>query len=163
MFRSRGENLHSVYILCFLNIAFFFMQFEDVQKYQRLFSFDWHSVTSLFASRGFSLVAQSRVPAGFSWMNDPRTKSLQRPFTDALAWLHRATGIDLAADANFVLAFRKDAGVLARSGVPVAERRVTHVCRECGEHAVIDGVALPWPRTWNCPWCGKPNPFGRPR
>jgi len=35
------------------------------------------------------------VPAGFSWMNDARTKSLQGPFTDALAWLHRATGIDL--------------------------------------------------------------------
>ncbi len=44
MFRSRGENLHSVYILCFLNVAFFFMQFEDMQKYQRLFCFEWHAV-----------------------------------------------------------------------------------------------------------------------
>jgi len=21
----------------------------------------------------------------------------------------------------------------------------------------------PWPLRWECPWCGKPNPFGRPR
>ena len=109
-----------------------------------------------FRRRGFALTAFARVPAGFSWMNDARTKRLQAPFTDAVAALHRATGIDLGADANFVMTFRRGA-----TGAP-AQRRVTHVCRDCGEHAVLD-AAPPWPARWTCPWCGKPNPFGRPR
>jgi membrane associated rhomboid family serine protease len=41
MFRSRGENLRSIYILLFLNIAFFLLQHQDPQKFARLFSFDW--------------------------------------------------------------------------------------------------------------------------
>ena len=122
--------------------------------------FDLETLLSLFAARGCAPVALARVPAGFSWMNDPRTKRLQGPFTDALAALHRATGIDLAADANFVLAFRKT-GRPGERGIPV-ERRVTHVCRECGEHAIVT-AGRPWPRQWTCPWCGRPNPFGRPR
>ena len=89
-------------------------------------------------------------------MNDARTKSLQGPFTDSLAALHRGTGVDLAADANFVMTFRRGA-----NGTPVV-RRVTHVCRECGELSVLD-PPRPWPHTWTCPYCGKPNPFGRPR
>ncbi len=40
MFRSRGENLRSIYILVFLNIAFFFLEYQDAAKYARLFSFD---------------------------------------------------------------------------------------------------------------------------
>jgi rubrerythrin len=93
-------------------------------------------------------------------MNDPRTKPLQGPFTDALAWLHRATGIDLARDANFVFAFRKTGAAGVRR-LP-APRRVTHVCRECGEHAVVEPPA-PAPARWTCPWCGASNPFGRAR
>jgi SAM-dependent methyltransferase len=122
--------------------------------------FDLDMLLGLFADRGFEPVALARVPAGFSWMNDARTKRLQAPFTDALAWLHRVTGIDLAAAANFVLVFRKT-GVTGVRSVP-RERRVTHVCRECGEHSVLS-PPRPWPKRWDCPWCGKPNPFGRPR
>jgi len=122
--------------------------------------FDLETLLDRFGARGFEVAAWARVPAGFSWMNDPRTKRLQGPFTVALAALHRATGIDLAADANFVLALRKT-DARGRRPLPPA-RRVTHVCRECGEHAVLDPPA-PWPRTWTCPWCGKPNPLGRPR
>src|SRR5947207_9751810 len=40
MFRSRGENLHSTYVLLFLNIAFFLLQFQDGEKFVRLFAFD---------------------------------------------------------------------------------------------------------------------------
>lgn len=40
MFRSRGENLRSIYILLFLNIAFFLLQHQDGQKFAQLFSFD---------------------------------------------------------------------------------------------------------------------------
>jgi len=113
--------------------------------------FDFASVVDLFASRGFALVSHARVPAGFSWMNDPRTKPLQGGFTEAIAWLQRNAGVDLARDANFVFAFRK-------TGVR-AVRKVTHVCRECGEHAVVDPPE-PMPSTWTCPWCGKTNPLG---
>ena len=122
--------------------------------------FDLEQVLALFEARGFEVESLARVPAGFSWMNDPRTKPLQGPFTDALAALHRATGIDLARDANVVLTFRKVGGHGARRA-PVL-RRVTHVCRECGEHAVLDPPS-PTPARWTCPWCGKPNPLGRPR
>jgi SAM-dependent methyltransferase len=118
--------------------------------------FDFDGLVRAFAGRGMGLVSYARVPAGFSWMNDARTKGLQGPFTDTLAALHRGAGVDLAADANFVMTFRRGA-----NGTPVV-RRVTHVCRECGELSVLD-PPRPWPRTWTCPYCGKTNPFGRPR
>jgi len=128
--------------------------------------FDLQGLLDRFYARGCVLTAHALVPAGFSWMNDPRTKPLQGAFTDALAALHRVTGIDLAADANFVLRLRKDgapqrAPDLRRDPLP-GRRRVTHVCRECGEHAIVE-PPKPWPPRWICPWCGKPNPFGRPR
>lgn len=44
MFRNRGENLRSVYILLFLNIAFFTMQYQDAEKYVRLFAFEKNAV-----------------------------------------------------------------------------------------------------------------------
>ncbi len=129
--------------------------------------FDLPGLLGQFRARGFELTAHAFVPAGFSWMNDPRTKRLQGPFTDALAWLHRTFGLDLARDANFVLAFRRATGDAAvgpaRPGGALPGRRsVTHVCRECGEHAVLE-PPRPWPKRWECPWCGRPNPFGRPR
>jgi membrane associated rhomboid family serine protease len=46
MFRSRGENLRSVYILLFLNVAFFLLQDQDLEKFTRLFAFDRHAVAS---------------------------------------------------------------------------------------------------------------------
>jgi len=118
--------------------------------------FDYAKLVRLFERRGMGLTAYAMIPAGFSWMNDARTKKLQGPFTDALAALHRATGIDLAADANFVMTFRRGARGEPRT------RRLTHVCRECGEHSVLD-PPQPLPATWACPWCGKSNPLGRPR
>jgi SAM-dependent methyltransferase len=127
--------------------------------------FDLPALLDLFRARGFEPIAHALVPAGFSWMNDPRTKRLQGPFTDALAWLHRVTGLDLAKDANFVLAFRRTDRAAARGLSTAAlpgRRRVTHVCRACGEHGMVEPLR-PWPRTWTCPWCGAPNPFGRPR
>ena len=116
--------------------------------------FDLPKLLDLFSARGLTLIAHARVPAGFSWMNDPRTKPLQGGFTAFLAWLHRAWGLDLARDANYVMRFEKT----GRKGL----RRVTHVCRECGEHGVI-AAQTPWPKAWCCPWCGKENPLGRPR
>ena len=44
MFRSRGQNLRSVFILLFLNVAMFLLQNQDREKYARLFSFDWSAI-----------------------------------------------------------------------------------------------------------------------
>ena len=46
MFRRRGENLHTIYIFLFLNIAFFFLEYQDPGKFSRLFSFDRASFLS---------------------------------------------------------------------------------------------------------------------
>ncbi len=115
--------------------------------------FDFAGLLELFYARGATLEGFARVPAGFSWMNDARTKPLQGPFTEMVAGLDRAAGVDLGRDANFVLRLR-------RTGVH-GVRRVTHVCRRCGEHSVLAGE--PWPDAWTCPWCGEANPLGRPR
>ena len=61
MFRRPGENLRSIYILLFLNIAFFMMQFQDAAKYIALFRFErgavmagqyWRLVTYQFIHTG---------------------------------------------------------------------------------------------------------------
>ena len=130
------------------------------KRIEHLQRFDLGKLIGLFGARGFEPEALARVPAGFSWMNDPRVKPMQGAFTDALAGLHRATGLDLARDANFVMTFRKGGG--SAGGAIRSPRRVTHVCRACGEHAVLD-PPRPWPRRWPCPWCGEENPLGRPR
>jgi SAM-dependent methyltransferase len=148
---------------CFAKYAL--MKFRKRIEHQQ--RFDLPKLLELFYGRGFVITAHAFVPAGFSWMNDPRTKWIQGPFTDALARLHRVFGADLARGANFVLALRRTAAPAAtpdlRGGAALpGRRRVTHVCRECGEHSVIE-TAKPWPLRWECPWCGKPNPFGRPR
>ncbi len=44
MSRSRGENLRSVFILLFLNVAFFLLEHQDPVKYARLFRFDFSAV-----------------------------------------------------------------------------------------------------------------------
>jgi len=44
MVRSKGENLRSIYILLFLNIAFFLLEYQDAQKFASLFSFDRDAV-----------------------------------------------------------------------------------------------------------------------
>jgi len=46
MFRSRGENLRSTYILLFLNVAFFMLQHQDGQKFASLFGFDRNAVAA---------------------------------------------------------------------------------------------------------------------
>jgi len=46
MFRTRGENLRSIYIFLFLNIAFFLLQNQDLGKFTRMFSFERHAVQS---------------------------------------------------------------------------------------------------------------------
>lgn len=54
MFRSRGENLRSIYILLFLNVAFFLLQYQDAQRFVQLFSFDGEAVANGQAWRLFT-------------------------------------------------------------------------------------------------------------
>jgi membrane associated rhomboid family serine protease len=61
MFRSRGENLRSVFVLLFLYIAFYFLEHQDPKKFAQLFAFDadgvlrgelWRLVTYQFTQAG---------------------------------------------------------------------------------------------------------------
>lgn len=61
MIRSKGENLRSIYVLLFLNIAFFILEYEDPAKFAALFSFDrahvfhgelWRLFTYQFSQAG---------------------------------------------------------------------------------------------------------------
>jgi membrane associated rhomboid family serine protease len=40
MFRRKGENLHSIYVFLFLNVAFFFLEYQDAKRFGALFSFE---------------------------------------------------------------------------------------------------------------------------
>lgn len=65
MFRSRGENLRSVYILLFLNVAFFLLEHQDREKYARLFRFDGDAVR---AGEVWRLVTYQFTQAGTGFM-----------------------------------------------------------------------------------------------
>lgn len=65
MFRSRGENLRSVFILLFLNVAFFLLEHQDPKKYALLFRFDWDAVR---AGEVWRLVTYQFTQAGTGFM-----------------------------------------------------------------------------------------------
>lgn len=65
MFRSRGENLRSVFILLFLNVAFFLLEHQDPEKYASLFRFDWNAVTH---GEVWRLVTWQFTQAGDGWL-----------------------------------------------------------------------------------------------
>ena len=46
MFRSRGENIRAVFILLFLNVAFFILEHQDPARFRTLFAFDLGAVRS---------------------------------------------------------------------------------------------------------------------
>jgi membrane associated rhomboid family serine protease len=65
MFRSRGENLRSVYVLLFLNVAFFLLEHQDSEKYARLFSFRWAAVKG---GEWWRVVTWQFTQAGDGWI-----------------------------------------------------------------------------------------------
>src|SRR5687767_3491652 len=65
MFRSRGENLRSVFVLLFLNVAFFLLEHQDPEKYVRLFSFNWSAVQT---GEIWRLVTWQFTQAGDGWI-----------------------------------------------------------------------------------------------
>jgi len=115
---------------------------EHVQR------FSFESLNRSFYQRGFALEGFTVVPAGYSWLNDARTKPLQAGFVGTLGWIKRIFGLDLFKDANFVCRYRQ----VDRVGFC----KVTNVCRGCGEHAMLEPPQPP-PSSWICPWCGLEN------
>lgn len=65
MFRSRGENLRSVFVLLFLNVAFFLFEHQDPEKYARVFSFNRDAVR---AGELWRLFTWQFTQAGEGWM-----------------------------------------------------------------------------------------------
>ncbi len=65
MFRSRGENLKSVFVLLFLNVAFFLLEHQDPEKYQRLFRFDTEAVAG---GEVWRVVTYQFTQAGTGWL-----------------------------------------------------------------------------------------------
>jgi membrane associated rhomboid family serine protease len=65
MFRSRGENFRFVYVLLFLNVAFFLLEYQDKEKYARLFAFDWDAVMN---GQVWRLVSYQFTQAGSAFM-----------------------------------------------------------------------------------------------
>lgn len=65
MFRSRAENLRSVFILLFLNVSFFLLEHQDPERYASLFRFDWNAV-----ARGevWRIVTWQFTQAGDGWL-----------------------------------------------------------------------------------------------
>jgi membrane associated rhomboid family serine protease len=65
MARSRGESLRSVFILLFLNVAFFLLEHQDPEKYASLFRFDWNAVLQ---GEVWRVVTWQFTQAGSGWL-----------------------------------------------------------------------------------------------
>jgi membrane associated rhomboid family serine protease len=69
MFRKRGENLHTVYVFLFLNVAFFFLEYQDAKKFATLFSFDR---ASFLAGQYWRIFTYQFTQAGQGWFFFPK-------------------------------------------------------------------------------------------
>ena len=69
MFRTRGENLRSIYVLLFLTIAFFFLEYQDGEKFARLFAFDRGAVA---AGQFWRVFTYQFTQAGQGWFSFPK-------------------------------------------------------------------------------------------
>ncbi len=65
MFRSRGENVRFVFVLLFLNVAFFLLEYQDKQKYAQMFAFEWDAVAQ---GEVWRLVTYQFTQAGSAFM-----------------------------------------------------------------------------------------------
>src|SRR5215218_6999101 len=65
MFRFRDENLRSVLVLLFLNVALFMLEHQDPQRYTRLFAFDAEAVAS---GEIWRVVTYQFTQAGEGWL-----------------------------------------------------------------------------------------------
>ena len=110
MFRRRGENLHSVFIFLFLNVAFFFLEYQDGPRFAKLFDFDRAAVQ---AGEWWRLVTYQFAQAGGGWLLFPKPVVLF--FTLLILYLMGAAIEEEWGTANFVTLFL--VSTLATAGV----------------------------------------------
>jgi membrane associated rhomboid family serine protease len=65
MVRTRGENLRSIFVLLFLNVALFLLEHQDPQKYRSLFAFDRDAV---LGGQYWRVLTYQFTQAGSGWI-----------------------------------------------------------------------------------------------
>jgi membrane associated rhomboid family serine protease len=118
MFRTRGENLKAIYILLFLNIAFFFLEYQDATKYARLFSFE---KGALLDGEIWRLFTYQFTQSGQGWFIFP--KPLVLFFTLLLLYIMGSALEEEWGTAHFLSFFAisalGSAGAAAYLGIPL--------------------------------------------
>jgi membrane associated rhomboid family serine protease len=119
MFRSRGENHRSTYVLLFLNIAFFMLQYQDGEKFVRLFRFERGAVAAGELWRLFTY--QFRQAGGIGIWNIPPVFVL---FLNLILLTLMGTSIEEAWGTRhfvrfYLLSNFVTAGVAAYLGIPI--------------------------------------------
>jgi len=108
----------------------------------------------VYGLTGFKLLSFAEWPAGFSWMNGVRYWSRAYPVVQALIKATRTFfSKDLRLNSNFLFLFRLES--TGKKGL----RKVTHVCRKCGNGVTIDPQPVPAIFSWNCPICNTQNRY----
>ena len=111
--------------------------------------FDCARCSRCSTRRGFVLDGP-RVRAGRLLVDErPAHEAAAGAFTDVLGAINRALGARPVRRRELRLPLPATSGT-------VGLRRVTHVCRHCGEQCVLTPPEPP-PATWTCPFCGQVN------
>ncbi|HEX3580341.1 MAG TPA: rhomboid family intramembrane serine protease [Thermoanaerobaculia bacterium] len=110
MFRKRGENLHSIFIFLFLNVALFFFEYQDGQRFGMLFGFDRASVQ---AGQWWRVLTYQFAQTGGGWLLFPKPVVLF--FTLLILYLMGAAIEEEWGTVNFVTLFL--ISTLATAGV----------------------------------------------
>jgi len=110
MFRRRGENLHSIFIFLFLNVAFFFLEYQDGPRFGMLFGFDRASVQ---AGQWWRLLTYQFAQTGGGWLFFPKPVVLF--FTLLILYLMGSAIEEEWGTVNFVTLFV--VSTLATAGV----------------------------------------------
>ncbi len=100
MLRKRGENLHTVYVFLFLNVAFFFLEHQDEKRFATLFSFDR---VSFLAGQYWRVLTYQFTQAGQGWFFFP--KPLVLFFTLLILYLMGAAIEEEWGTINFLILF----------------------------------------------------------
>ena len=112
MFRRRGENLHSIFIFLFLNVAFFFLEYQDGPRFAMLFGFDPAAVK---AGQWWRLLTYQFAQTGGGWLFFPKPVVLF--FTLLILYIMGAAIEEEWGTLNFVTLFL--ISTLATAGVAV--------------------------------------------
>lgn len=118
MLRKRGENLHTVYVFLFLNVAFFFLEHQDEKRFATLFSFDR---VSFLAGQYWRVLTYQFTQAGQGWFFFPKPLALF--FTLLILYLMGAAVEEEWGTINFLILFLVStiatAALAAVLGVPL--------------------------------------------